>query len=63
MPPEFLRALRQLCDEHGLPLLFDAADGNARTGELFAYQRYGVEPDVMALAMALGGGFPLGACV
>jgi acetylornithine/N-succinyldiaminopimelate aminotransferase len=64
VPPEFLRALRQLCDEHGLLLLFDEVQtGMGRTGELFAYQRYGVEPDVMALAKALGGGFPLGACL
>src|ERR1700676_28320 len=62
VPPEFLRALRQLCDEHGLLLLFDEVQtGMGRTGELFAYQRYGVEPDVMALAKALGAGFPVGA--
>jgi acetylornithine/N-succinyldiaminopimelate aminotransferase len=62
--PEFLRALRQLCDESGLLLLFDEVQtGMGRTGELFAYQRCGVEPDVMALAKALGGGFPLGACL
>ncbi|HEY2184113.1 MAG TPA: aspartate aminotransferase family protein [Xanthobacteraceae bacterium] len=62
--PEFLRALRQLCDESGLLLLFDEVQsGMGRTGDLFAYQRCGVEPDVMALAKALGGGFPLGACL
>src|SRR6202790_4482462 len=62
VPPEFLRALRQLCDEHGLLLLFDEVQtGMGRTGELFAYQRYGVEPDVMALAKALGAGCPVGA--
>ncbi len=60
--PSFLRALRELCDEHGLLLVFDEVQsGMGRTGELFAYQRTGVRPDVMALAKALGGGFPVGA--
>ncbi len=64
VPPEFLRALRQLCDDNGLLLLFDEVQtGMGRTGELFADQRCGVEPDIMALAKALGGGFPLGACL
>src|SRR5262249_35725453 len=63
VPSEFLRALRRLCDEHGLLLVFDEVHtGIGRTGELFAYQRCGVTPDIMALAKALGGGFPLGAC-
>jgi acetylornithine/N-succinyldiaminopimelate aminotransferase len=62
--PEFLRALRQLCDQHGMLLVFDEVQtGMGRTGELFAYQRSGVAPDIMALAKALGGGFPLGACL
>src|SRR5947199_9432942 len=62
--PEFLRALRRLCDEHGLLLIFDEVQtGVGRTGELFAYQRCGVTPDIMALAKALAGGFPLGACL
>ena len=64
VPPEFLRALRTLCDERGLLLVFDEVQtGVGRTGELFAYQRCGVAPDIMALAKALGGGFPLGACL
>ena len=64
VPPEVLRALRQLCDQHGLLLIFDEVQtGIGRTGELFAYQRSGVVPDIMALAKALGGGFPLGACL
>jgi len=64
VPSEFLRALRRLCDEHGLLLVFDEVHtGIGRTGELFAYQRCGVTPDIMALAKALGGGFPLGACL
>jgi acetylornithine/N-succinyldiaminopimelate aminotransferase len=64
VPPEFLRALRQLCDQHGLLLVFDEVQtGIGRTGELFAYQRSGVAPDIMGLAKAIGGGFPLGACL
>src|SRR6516225_8806753 len=64
VPPEFLRALRRLCDENELLLVFDEVQtGLGRTGELFAYQRYGVTPDIMALAKALGGGFPVGACL
>jgi acetylornithine/N-succinyldiaminopimelate aminotransferase len=58
----FLKSLRALCDQHGLLLIFDEVQtGMGRTGELFAYQRTGVEPDVMALAKALGAGFPMGA--
>ncbi len=60
--PSFLRALRELCDQNGLLLIFDEVQsGMGRTGELFAYQRTGVAPDIMALAKALGGGFPVGA--
>jgi acetylornithine/N-succinyldiaminopimelate aminotransferase len=59
---QFLRALRALCDQNGLLLVFDEVQcGMGRTGELFAYQRTGVTPDIMALAKALGGGFPVGA--
>jgi acetylornithine/N-succinyldiaminopimelate aminotransferase len=62
--PSFLRALRELCDRHGLLLVFDEVQtGMGRTGELFAYQRSGAAPDIMALAKALGGGFPVGACL
>jgi acetylornithine/N-succinyldiaminopimelate aminotransferase len=64
VPPVFLRALRELCDKNGLLLVFDEVQtGIGRTGELFAYQRTGVTPDIMALAKALGGGFPIGACL
>jgi acetylornithine/N-succinyldiaminopimelate aminotransferase len=63
-PPAFFRALRQLCDDNGLLLIFDEVQtGMGRTGELFAHQRLGVTPDVMPLAKALGGGFPIGACL
>ena len=62
--PHFLRALRELADQHGLLLLFDEVQtGIGRTGALFAYQRLGVTPDVMALAKGVGGGFPIGACL
>ncbi len=62
--PSFFKALRELCDEHGLLLVFDEVQtGMGRTGELFAYKWTGVTPDVMALAKALGGGFPIGACL
>src|ERR1700761_3900124 len=62
VPPSFLRALRELCDEHGLMLIFDEVQsGMGRTGVLFAHQRSGITPDIMSLAKALGGGFPVGA--
>jgi len=62
--PPFLRALRKLCDDHGLLLVFDEVQtGIGRTGDLFAYQHTGVTPDIMAIAKALGGGFPIGACL
>jgi acetylornithine/N-succinyldiaminopimelate aminotransferase len=61
-PHAFFKALRQLCDERGLLLAFDEVQtGMGRTGDLFAYKRLGVTPDVMSLAKALGGGFPIGA--
>lgn len=60
----FLRALRQLADEHGILLIFDEVQtGIGRTGKLFAYEWAGVEPDIMAVAKGLGGGFPVGACL
>src|SRR5579872_4808138 len=63
-PNAFLKALRELCDRNGLLLIFDEVQtGMGRTGELFAHQRTGVTPDVMPLAKALGGGFPVGACL
>ncbi len=61
-PVAFFKSLRELCDTHGLLLAFDEVQtGMGRTGELFAYKRLGVTPDVMSLAKALGGGFPIGA--
>ncbi|HEX4301848.1 MAG TPA: aspartate aminotransferase family protein [Rhizomicrobium sp.] len=64
MPPEFLRALRKLCDERGLMLIFDEIQcGFGRTGKLFAHEWVGVTPDIMCVAKGIGGGFPLGACL
>ena len=58
----YIRGLRQLCDDKGLLLIFDEVQvGMGRTGRLFGYEHFGVEPDVMTLAKALGGGLPLGA--
>jgi acetylornithine/N-succinyldiaminopimelate aminotransferase len=63
-PNAFFKGLRELCDKHGLLLAFDEVQtGMGRTGDLFAYKRLGVTPDVMSLAKALGGGFPIGACL
>ncbi|MDE2562070.1 MAG: aspartate aminotransferase family protein [Sphingomonadales bacterium] len=61
---EFLQGLRQLCDERDLMLVFDEVQcGVARTGTLYAYEQYGIEPDIMATAKGIGGGFPMGACL
>ena len=65
IPPEgYLTQVRELCDRHGLLLVYDEVQtGMARTGELFCYQHDGVVPDIMTLAKALGNGFPVGAVV
>ncbi|HEY4863132.1 MAG TPA: aminotransferase class III-fold pyridoxal phosphate-dependent enzyme, partial [Xanthobacteraceae bacterium] len=61
---QFLRDLRALCDEHDLLLVFDEVQtGVGRTGKLFAYEWTGIEPDILATAKGIGGGFPLGACL
>lgn len=58
----FLQGLRELCDRHNAVLIFDEVQtGVGRTGELYAYMHYGVTPDVISTAKALGGGFPIGA--
>ena len=64
VPDVCLRGLRELCDEHGVLLIYDEVQcGLGRTGKLFAYEWSGAAPDIMPLAKALGGGFPVGACL
>lgn len=64
VPPQCLRGLRALCDEHGLLLILDEVQtGVGRTGKLFAHEWAGVTPDIMAVAKGIGGGFPMGACL
>ncbi len=61
---EFLQGLRKACDDNDLMLIFDEVQcGVARTGTLYAYEQYGITPDIMASAKGIGGGFPLGACL
>jgi acetylornithine/N-succinyldiaminopimelate aminotransferase len=61
---EFLQALRALCDEHDLMLIFDEVQtGVARTGTFYAYEQFDVVPDILATAKGIGGGFPVGACL
>ena len=63
-PPEFLRALRALCDRHGIMLIIDEIQsGFARTGRMFAIEHAGVEPDLMTVAKSIAGGLPLSAVV
>ncbi len=60
----FLRAIRDLADEHGLLVIYDEIQcGMGRTGKLFAYEWSGQAPDIMAVAKGIGGGFPMGACL
>jgi len=62
--PEFIQGLRKACDEHGLLLILDEIQcGYGRTGKFFAYEHYGITPDIMTVAKGIGGGFPLGACL
>ena len=61
---EFLIGLRKACDERGLLLVLDEVQcGYGRTGKMWAHELYGITPDIMAVAKAIGGGFPLGACL
>ena len=61
---EYLKGVRELCDDRGLLLMLDEVQtGLGRTGKWFGYEHYGIKPDVMTLAKTLGGGFPIGACL
>jgi acetylornithine/N-succinyldiaminopimelate aminotransferase len=61
---EYMKGVREICDEKGILLIFDEVQcGLGRTGKLFGYEHFGVEPDIFTLAKALGGGFPIGALV
>ena len=60
----FMQGLRQLCDEHDLMLVLDEVQcGVGRSGTMYAYEQYGIVPDILATAKGIGGGFPLGACL
>lgn len=60
--PEFVQAVRELCDKHNALLIFDEVQtGNGRTGHFYAYQGLGITPDILSTAKSLGGGFPIGA--
>jgi predicted acetylornithine/succinylornithine family transaminase len=60
--PDYLKGVRQVCDDRGLLLILDEVQtGMGRTGSLFAYEQFGIKPDIMTLAKALGNGYPLGA--
>lgn len=60
--PEFLQGVRELCDEHDILLILDEIQcGMGRTGSMFAWQEYGVKPDIMCMAKAIGNGVPVGA--
>ena len=64
VPPETLSAIRKMCDRYGILLIMDEVQcGMGRTGRLFAHQWSDVTPDIMSVAKALGGGFPVGACL
>ena len=62
--PEFIKGLREICDEFGLLLVYDEVQcGNGRTGKYFAHEWFDTAPDIMATAKGMGGGFPVGACL
>jgi len=60
----FLKGLRDVCDEHDLMLILDEVQsGVGRSGTFYAYEQYGIKPDILATAKGIGGGFPIGACL
>ena len=62
LTPEFVRAAAKLCSDNDIPLMIDEVQtGNGRTGKLYAYQHFGVQPDIVSTAKGLGGGLPIGA--
>lgn len=62
--PAYLHRVRELCDQHGIFLMLDEVQcGVGRTGKFFAFEHYGVQPDIVASAKGLGSGFPVGACI
>jgi 4-aminobutyrate aminotransferase-like enzyme len=61
LPREYLEGLRRVCDEHGVPLIYDEIQTYARIGTFFAGEHFGVQPDLIALGKGLGAGFPIGA--
>ena len=64
VPGDYLGAVRELCDQQDIVLMFDEVQcGVGRSGTLYAYQHYGISPDILASAKGLGGGFPIGACL
>jgi len=64
VPDQCLKGLIDCCDKNGILLIFDEIQcGMGRTGKLFAHEWSGVDPDIMAIAKGIGGGFPLGACL
>ena len=62
LTPEFVRAAAKLCADNDIPLMIDEVQtGNGRTGKLYAYQHFGIQPDIVSTAKGLGGGLPIGA--
>ena len=62
LTPEFVRAAAKLCSDNDIPLMIDEVQtGNGRTGKLYAYQHFGINPDIVSTAKGLGGGLPIGA--
>ena len=63
MPDYCLKGLRELCDQHEILLILDEVQCAYRTGSFFAFEKSGIEPDIVPIAKGIGGGFPLGACL